>query len=758
MSNPVSEKITSWIIDHKSMVLLLITVISSFCFWHIRSIEFAGDVNSYVDGSNAELQSFLAEAEQFGSYETYVFVVRADDVLGERAIRVIKSLGESLDRDLDVARFVSLTNLPVQLFDEGVEEANIGAEGRDAILLNPFLSKNFLTPDGQQTQVLAIVDTSEVGEASRLQLAHRLRAYAAEYDSTDVRVDVTGPSVVAIDAMEISRKDFERVVWLVPVILGLVVLVIFQAHLIVLAPVLVVAMATLWTIGLFVAAGNKLSMMTALMPVVISVITFADVIHILHTYYTEASKGSSRRSVVVRTMSSMNIACFMTSVTTAFGFLSILVVSSISVVKLFTFWTAAGVMLSYILTITIVPILLSVIRLPGVKAQQRYRQLPLNRLMEAFYRLSLRPRRVQLLLWLLLPMVFLWGSFRASVQTDITSFLPADTPSIATFQLLESGADGVDSLDLVIATEEGSFRDPHQLVLLNQLESNLANAFDEVRSTHSISSAIAGLHGHSRDAGFPGDEDDIEEYLLAIELSADDEWLRSFSTEDFESVRVAVRIQHDDSRSTLALIESIDAWLAENSPASWEIRTTGALKLLIVNVQSLVNSQLLSFLVALTIITLAILLFVRNWALSGLSLIVNTIPVLLALGFFPLLAWAGLFGADSASLNISTVMVPSLAMAIAVDDTIHFLFRYRTAQLAGASVQTAVKSALDGAGFAMTVTTIAMVSGFLVLMFSEMRANQEFAAMMCVALVTALLADLVLLPQLICKWMAPRND
>ncbi len=758
MSNPVSENITSWIIDHKSMVFLLITIISSFCFWHIRSIEFASDASSYVDGSNAELQSFLAEVEQFGSYETYVFVVRADDVLGERAIRVIKSLGESLDRDLDVARFVSLTNLPVQLFDEGVEEAIIGAEGHDAILLNPFLSKNFLTPDGQQTQVFAIVDTSEVGVASRLQLAHRLRAYAAEYDSTDVRVDVTGPSVVAIDAMEISRKDFERVVWLVPVILGLVVLVIFQSQLIVLVPVLVVAVATLWSMGLFVAASNKLNMMTALMPVVISVIIFADVIHILHIYYTEASKGSSRRSVVVRTMSSMNIACFMTSVTTALGFLSILVVSSISVVKLFTFWTAAGVMLSYILTITIVPILLSVMRLPGEKAQQRYRQLPLNRLMEAFYRLSLRPRRVQLLFWFLLPMVFLWGSFQASVQTDITRFLPAATPSIATFQLLETGADGVDGLDLVIATEEGSFRDPHQLMLLNQLESNLANAFDEVRFTHSISSAIAGLHGHSGDAGFPDDENDIEEHLLAIELSADDEWLRSFSTEDFESVRVVIRIQRDDSRSTLALIESIDTWLAENSPASWEIRTTGALKLIVVNAQSLVNSQLLSFLVALTIITLAILLFVRNWALSGLSLIINTIPVLLALGFFPLLAWTGLFGADSASMNISTIMVPSLAMAIAVDDTIHFLFRYRTAQLAGASVQTAVKSALDGAGFAMAVTTIAMVSGFSVLMFSEMRANQEFAAMMCIALITALFADLVLLPQLICKWVAPRND
>jgi predicted RND superfamily exporter protein len=753
MINPVSEKITSWIIGHKSVVLFLVSIISAFCFWHIRSVEFAGDVSSYVDGSNAEMQSFLAEAELFGSYETYVYVIRADDVLDAGTTRVINSLGASLDLDLDVARYVSITNLPVQVSDD----ANAGSERRGSILQNPFLSKNFLTPDGRQTQVLAIVDTSEVGEASRLELAHRLRAYAAEHNSTDVRVDVTGPSIVAIDAMAISRKDFERVVWLVPVILGLVVLVVFQAHLIVLAPVLVVAIATLWTIGLFVAAGNKLSMMTALMPVVISVITFADVIHILHTYYAEAAKGASRKSVTIKTMSSMNIACFMTSATTAFGFVSILAVSSISVVKLFTFWTAAGVMFSYVLTISLVPILFSVVRLPGERAQERYRQLPLNRLMGFFYRLSLRPRRAQLLLWLLLPLVFLYGSFRTSVQTDITSFLPAETPSIATFRLLESGVDGVDSLDLMIATEEGSFRDPHQLLILNQLELDLAIAFNEVRSTHSINDAIAGLHGNSTSARYPDDEDDIEEYLLAVELSADDEWLRSFTTVDFASVRVAVRIEHDDSRTTLALIESIDAWLADNGPENWRIASTGALKLLVVNVQALIDSQLLSFLVALIVITLAIFLFVRNWALSGLSLIVNTIPVLLALGFFPLLAWAGLFGAQDASLNISTVMVPSLAMAIAVDDTIHFLFRYRTALRANSSVKLAVEKALNGAGFAMTVTTIAMVSGFSVLMFSEIAANQEFATMMCVALVTALLADLILLPQLICMWMTPRH-
>lgn len=757
MKNRRSEKLTLWIISHKSILLLLITVISSYCLWQIRSVEFADDVSSYVDGSQDELQSFLAETKKFGNYETYVFVVRADDVLVPGVIKIIRALTALLESDLDVSRVVSLTNLPIEPLGDGVQDAILSGRDREALLRNPFLSENILMPDGGQTQVLVLIDASEVDGYERLSFARRLREYAADLNTTEVRIDVTGPSIIAIDAMDISERDFKRVVWLVPLILGVIVLLVFQGHLIVFAPVLIVVTAILWTVGLFTATGNKLTMMTTLMPVIISVITFSDVIHILHKYYCEASESHSTETVVLRTMVTMNIACFMTSITTAIGFIALLAVSSISVVKLFTFWTAVGVMISYALTIVTMPIVLLKLPLPGENARQRYRTLPLNRLINACYRFSLRPRSWILLLWLLMPFLFLWGSFQSSVQTDISRFLPEDSPSIETFHLLRSGVDGVDSLEVVIDAEKDTFRGAEQVLALVKLQEGLASKFGEIRSVHSLTDAIAGLHVFAGNSGFPDGISEIEEYVLVVELTADEDWLRSFSTEDFGSVRVSLRIEHEDSRRTLALINEIDTWLVANTPPEWRVRTTGTLKLLVVNVQSLVDSQLLSFLLALSIITLVIFLFVRNWMLSGFSLIVNIIPVLVALGLLPLLAWSGLLGAESTSLNISTVMVPSLAMAIAVDDTIHFLFRFRAEQIGGASVQTAVKGALSGAGFAMTVTTIAMVLGFSALLFSEIRANQEFAAMMCIAFVAALLADLLLLPLLIQKWMAPSH-
>ena len=757
MINTRSENLTLWIIAHRSILLLLIAAVSAFCLWQIRSIEFAGDLDSYIDGSHQEYESFRLAADRFGHYETYVVVIRAENVLDPGVVQIIESLSDSFEYDIDVSHVVSLTNLPLEFFD-GEPRESIDAPGnREALLGNPYLGQDFLSSDGRQAQVLVLVDASEVSIEARLGLAKRLKTGAASFATEAVQINVTGPSVVAIEAMEVSRRDFRQVVWLVPLILGVVVLIVFQGHLIVLAPLFIVSIATLWTIGSFAAAGNKLSMMTTLMPVVISVIIFADVIHILHMYFCKSEMTRDRKSLVLQTMTPMNVACFMTSVTTAIGFIAMFAVSSISVVKLFTYWTAIGVMLSYLLTIVLMPVFLMLLPIPSVSARARYRSLPLNRLMTAFYQFSLRPGRGTLLVWLLLTSLFLWGSFQSSVQTDISRFLPADTPSIATLQLLRSGSDGVDSLDLVIDAQDGSFRQAERIVELKRLENDLAQAFSEIRSIQSLTGAIEGLYHNEGSSGFPIRTDDIEEYLLFIELTADEEWLRSFATEDFASVRVSLRIEHADSKATSILIEEIDQWLVTNSPAGWSIHSTGALKLLVINVQSLVDSQLKSFLLALSMITIVIFLFVRDWVLAAISLVVNIIPVLAALGFIAVLASVGLLPADYTTLNISTVMVPSLAMAIAVDDTIHYLYRYRMALHGTGSVSTAVKQALHGAGFAMTVTTVAMVLGFSVLFFSAIRANQEFAVMMCIALLAALLADLMLLPQLIQKWMVNRH-
>lgn len=734
-----SEKYTEWIVAHKPILLQLIVIVSLAAFWQIQSLEFAGDIGSYVDGSSEDLETYLDYTEKFGRFESFVFVVRAPDVLAPNVLQSIRFLTEKLKRDIEIDRVISITNLPIELTDE--------------LLSNPFLLDYLLLPDGRQTQVLAIVDASEIDVYSRMSLARRLQKVAANLSTQEIRVGVTGPSVIANDVIDLSRRDFARVVWLVPVILGVVILLIFQFNPIVLAPVVIFSLATLWTLAAFVLFGNKLNMMTTMVPVIIAVITFADVIHILHKYYLEASHSQSREKIVLKTMGLMNGACLMTSVTTALGFIALLLVSPISIVKAFTLWTAIGVLIAYILTVVLMPIILSGIPLPGAKAQLRYAQTPINGLVAGVSRIARRKSQAVPLFIVITGLLFAWASTKLDVETDIRKLLPASLPSIDVLNTLQAGIDGADSLEVVIELSGSSFDNPEELIVLEMLERQLLENFDQVVSVRSITDALAGLHAQTGRTGFPANSNAVEEYLLVLEVTADEGWLRSFVSEDFSSVRLSLQVEHDSSSRTLALLSEIEHWLVANSPDTWNVRATGPLKLLVINAQALLDSQLLSFLIAMLFITAAMYAFLRDWALAGISLVVNFLPVLVTMGLFPLLIVLGVIGSDAASLNVSTVMVPSLAMAIAVDDTVHFLVQYRNSIIAGDSVQAAIERALKGAGFAMIVTTIAMVLGFSVLFFSEMSANREFAAMMCVALSVAVLADLFLLPQLVQKYL-----
>ena len=167
-----------------------------------------------------DLKTFISKSDRFGNYETFIFVVRADDVLAPNVRQIIQRMGDQLNQNIHVERVVSLTNLPIEALGETHE--------RDELLRDPYLGEYLLSADGMQAQILVFVDISEIGLQDRLELAGDLRSLAESSATASVAIGVTGPSVVAIDAMDLSRQDFTRVIWLLPLLLGGVVLIVVE--------------------------------------------------------------------------------------------------------------------------------------------------------------------------------------------------------------------------------------------------------------------------------------------------------------------------------------------------------------------------------------------------------------------------------------------------------------------------------------------------------------------------------------------------
>lgn len=726
---------------YKAILLPLILAITITLAFRIEHLEFSGEIGSYLSESDEEYGRFIDHAERFGSFEPYVIMIDAHDVTSPEILRQIESLSSRLEEDYDVEQVISLTHSPVNI-------------SRDPD--NPLFKDLLMRNDGRQTAILVLADAIALDAHKRLSLAQRIRELARSVDSADVTVVATGPSVIALDAMQLGRQEFQKMYWLAPLVLGIAMLAIFRGHPAVIAPAVVVGIALLWTLALYELAGNRLTLMSAMMPVVISIVAFADAVHILHRYFLEVAAGHDKDFAIHRTMGFMNVTCMMTSLTTAIGFLALCAVTSIEAVRQFTLWTAIGVMIAFALIIILMPIVLCFLPLPGEKHLKRDSSLIL-RMVATLGSLSSKRFRPLLLVVVALAAALAWGSTQQDVRTAMEGFLPQDIPSVRAYASLQGTEVRAETIDVVVELADGSFMDPVNARALWQLERALMLRFDEIRSIRSITEAIEGLHARTGTREFPDDDLDLEEYLLAIELAADESWLRRFLTEDYRAARIAVEIDSRDSNSTLQVFEDVEAWLSHQVPVNWGVSTTGPMKLLVLNIRALVNSQLTSFLLALAAISAVIYLYLRNTAMTVASTVVNLLPVLITMGLFPLLAVAGIVSADVAALNASTVMVPGLAMALVVDDTIHFLACYGESRKDGNGVDRSIEHAYRGAGFAISATTVVMILGLATLYLSDIPANTEFATMLIIAIGSALAADLLLLPNLLRYWVAQRH-
>jgi len=727
---------------HKTILVPLVIALSALSLLRVSELRFSGDIGNYLSQSDRELEQYIDYARRFGSFEPFVIIIEAGDVRAPEVMREIERLSSALAEDHDVEQIISLARTPVTITADPD---------------NPFFRDLLLRNGGRQTSILILADALALDARERLELAQRVRALAGTIDIDDALVKTTGPALIALDAMQLSQQEFQKMFWLAPLVLGVALLFIFRGHLAVFAVVMIIGITLLWTLALYEWTGNRLTLMSAMMPVVISVVAFADAVHILHRYFIEITAGHARDAAIRRSMGFMNVTCMMTSLTTAIGFLALCAVTSIQAVRQFTLWTAVGVMIAFLLIVVLMPIVLGVLPTPGDRAVRRYEASPLQKIVATLYPLSQKRMPLLPFFMLILIAALAWGSMRIEVRTNVARFLPQDIASVRAYTEMQGTAARIETLDLVFEIEDGSFMDAVNARALAEIETGLRQRFDEIRDLRSFTRAVEGLHAHAGNAGFPTDDLDLEEYLLAIELAADDSWLHSFLSEDFRATRVSMEIDSQNSSSTLETFRSVEAWLAERIPAGWSVASTGPMKLLVLNIRALVNSQLLSFLVALAAVSLVIHLYLRDVTLTLASTLVNLLPVLVTMGLLPLLAAATLIDHDAATLNASTVMVPGLAMALVVDDTIHFLACYRERRGQGAGTGEAIESAFRTAGFAMTATTLLMILGFATLYMSVIPANREFATMLIIALAAALAADLLLLPNLIRQWVEKKH-
>jgi len=598
----------------------------------------------------------------------------------------------------------------------------LGPEDDDAVSRDLLVAS-----DGEAGAVLIRIDERSNHHAGRAPIVEALEELTAASPGT---WHLGGVPVIRVAYVRAMQHDLAR---LLPLAM-LVSLLFFAAalrdwrHVTLCAGVLV--LGTLLTGSALVISGTPFTIFTPALLAVVLVVGTSDLVHLVHRYGDRCQDGEQGAADALgRTMGEMLPVCLATSATTAVGFLS-LTATSIPQIRRFGALTAVGVMVVFACSMALLPPLLH--RLGPPRRPRASSSSGRDRMRRAG-RALVRRSAVGPLIALALVAFGVSGALRVHSDPKILGDVRS-TAMARSNDYLEDHLGAVLPLDVHIELPEGATLDPELLQAIDQLEGWLRD--------EPLVGQVVGLPDLARqgwaalgERGSPPSAEGIAQVLLLHDLV--DPAIRAGLQADPSSTRIRTRVRDHGHRATVDLVSRLEA-RAEPllAPHGASLHVTGVAWLAQEINRTLTRQFAGSFALALLVVGALGLAVYRRWGLVLIALLPNTLPLLALLG---LMGWTGL------GLQPSTAMVFSVALGIAVDDTIHFLAAYERLRRRGMTPAEAVIETVATVGRTLVDTSLLLAGGFAVFAVSQYGAMALFGVLTAYCVVVAAIADVLVL-------------
>jgi len=513
-------------------------------------------------------------------------------------------------------------------------------------------------------------------------------------------------------------------------------------------PLTAVLAALFIFMGYLQLSGQLLDIMSSMFPMLMMIFGMSDLIHLQSKYIDEMEKGKSRAEAMQFALKEIGLALMLTSITTAVGF-AVLLTSSIPAIRDFGMNAAVGVMIAYGMVVTFAAALLSLF--PSSKLQKlKSQQENWNKLAHKLHHIALFKRGWVWSIALLVVLVSLYGMSKISTNTYLLGDLPENSKVREDFIFFEQRFSGVRTLELAVLPAKGKeLFDPEVLREIDKVDNYMArqHQLGGLQSPAVLFKSLNKSWSGGLTSGYALPEDSSL-YPTFTKLLQKDSRFSQFAVFDknIEIGRITGRINDSGSDSLSLIMENARQWMAQNTnPDVASFRFTGSGLMVDKNNLYLRNNLIQSLLFAFFAVGCIFALLFRDWRMLIVSIAPNFIPMLIA---------AAALGYTGIELKAITSVIFTVSFGIAVDDTIHFLTRYKLERSRGKSVDDAIRETFIVSGKAIILTTIVLVFGFISLIFSDFTGTYYVGILVCITLVSALLADLFLIPQLL-YWINP---
>jgi len=754
------ESIASIILRNRIAILIILAGITIFMAFQAKDVKETyrfGGLLPKDDSTYLEYDKFLSEFGQDGN--VMVIGTQGKEIFELENFKAWYQLGldlksiEGVDSVFSIAHCYNLKkNEEEEKFElelispiEPSSQAEVDSV-RSLLGRLPFYDELLYNNETDATVMMVFVNAEKFNSEQRGDVMDIILERADTFSLNHMELYYSGLPYIRTYIGAQIKSELSKFIFLAALVTALILYLFFRSVRVVFFCLLVVGVGVIWSIGSIALLDFKLTSLSGLIPPLIIVIGVPNCVFLLNKYHSEYKNHGNRIKALVRVISKIGNATFLTNLTTALGFATFIFTQS-DVLRQFGIVASLNILGIFLLSILLIPIIFSYLPEPKTRHLKHLQKRWLDTVVSALVRWVNDKRRWVYATTAIVIVVAIYGTALIQTTGNIVDDLPEGDTVIEDLHFFETNFHGVMPFEVLVDTQrKGQIVKDKNLKRIEELQ-GLIHSYPEFSKSLSMVDALK----FGKQAFYNGSPEKYslirgsEKGFISPYLSHEEEGKNIgglFMDSTKQVGRISAQMADIGTERMEDIINEMKPRIDSIFPTEdYHVTLTGTSIVFLKGTRYLVSNLMTSLILAILVISVIMYILFGSVRMVLISLLPNMVP---------LLCTAGLMGFAGVPIKPSTILVFSIAFGISVDDTIHFLAKYRQELDARAGrMKEAVIRAVKETGVSMIYTSIVLFFGFSIFTSSKFGGSQAIGILASFTLLVAMLSNLVLLPSLL---------
>lgn len=753
------------ILRNRIGLMIALGIITIFMGYSALQVQMSYKQQAVLPANHKASKDFKRFSEDFGKEgDVIFFTIENEDFWKLQDLRAWITLGNNLKSIDGVDAVASVAHnttylkknqkekkfeaLPI--FPQEITSQEQVDSLKKALFNIPFYEGKLYNKSTDTYMMLLTVNSKIIDSKERIPFVENIKKqihlFASKYD---YKIRITGLPYIRVETSTMIKNEMILFFLLSIIVTATILFLFFRSFLTTLFSLLVVIVAAIWSVGTMSLLGYEITLLTGMLPPLLIVIGIPNCVFMTNKYHSEFTYHGNKIMALQRVIISIGNAIFLTNLTTAAGFLTFIITSS-AILRQFGIVAFINILLLFVISIILIPSFYTMLPEPKGRHIKHLEYKYISRFLNTLqYWVEHKRKWVYVTTFSILTLS-IFGMLMLDSKGYVVDDLPKEGAIMKDLKFFEKNYGGIMPFEVIIDTKK-----PKGVMQLSALR-DIEKLSKEFESLHQFSAPIsvvevakftnqAFYNGSIDQYRLPGNKTGYQYLLLYAKNSVGGEHnkiLNAYIDSLSQKTRLTLYMKDIGTAGMVRLQNHLDTITPKIlPPEKYKVTMTGSAVVFYKGTQYLVINLMSSLALAIFLIALFMAFMFSSKRMVAIALIPNIIPLLVT---------AGLMGFLGIPLKASTILIFSIAFGISVDDTIHYLAKYR--QELGHTkwdIKKSVPKALRETGHSMFYTSVILLFGFLIFSFSDFGGTKAMGVLVTITLFTAMFSNLVLLPSML---------